>query len=323
MPTSLLPAKQIESQSSAAVQDVEQKEVLPKKSTSYFVSSLITGVISTGVFNPIDRGLYLAVTEKRPFLSRKNFISPYQGAWQAMVQKCTVGNTYYIVQNELEAQLRPYMLTHMKANELAINISTGLISGTVNAIINNPANTIKYQTWNGDKQKYFKTVHSLWLANGLKSFSRGTNPTIYRDAVFGVVYEVSRQYLHSQIDSVTKIQAPQNSLISWGFACNALSGMFATLIASPFNYARNMQLKVQPSEKAPSTYESLNALYKEAKLKNSSYLERAGFFANKCQLGWGTARSGVGMAVGQTVFRKSRKLVDEYLSEPLSKSNKL
>ena len=75
----------------------------------YFLSSMTQGVISTGLFNPFYRALFLAQIHDRAYWRKPNFNQPWQGGLQAMALKCLFGSTFYAAQDEGRMYLLPHL----------------------------------------------------------------------------------------------------------------------------------------------------------------------------------------------------------------------
>ncbi|HSW70516.1 MAG TPA: hypothetical protein VLH77_00880 [Gammaproteobacteria bacterium] len=287
---------------------------LPSSQTLiYFLSSLSTGVITTGIFNPMDRALYLAIIKKRPLWVKANFVSPYQGCLSAMGQKSIFGSLYYITQDQAKIHLQPYLLTQLHSGEVVANIGVGCFAGSIHAIFSNPLNSVKYQTWGDDEACYLKTAQKMWKMKQLEPFIRGTRATIYRGITFGSIYEVLRNLLRQKLNP-EETQKPQNKLMTVDFAANTTSAILSTIAASPFNYARNIQYKMPLQQPAPTVKEILISTHKESKTQNKTLLSRINFFSKTFQLGWGTVRVGVGIATGQIIFDEAKKQFTKHLS---------
>ncbi len=71
--------------SSANKTEGQPKQGASRNPQCAFVCGLIAGVASAGMFNPVDRALYLSVKERRSFLMMENFRRPYQGFLQTVL----------------------------------------------------------------------------------------------------------------------------------------------------------------------------------------------------------------------------------------------
>jgi hypothetical protein len=85
------------------------------------------------------------------------------------------------------------------------------------------------------------------------------------------------------------------------FYCNFLDTIVSAIASSPFNYARTIQYATPPHEKPLFITQILHSVWNQSKAM-PTIMERMGFFQNQFRIGWGTARVGAGMAVGQAVF---------------------
>lgn len=291
----------------------------------YFLSSLFQGVLSTGIFSPFDRALYRAQVHNRPFWIRANFISPYQGCYQAMALRCLTGSTYYIAQDEGRRWLAPILTQQWSFPTLFANLSVGFYAGTINGIVRHPPDAVKYLAWGHNEARLIPTANAMWQFNGLKSFTCGMPSTIGRDSLFGIVYEMTRyglQHLYKKYDPDTS-SIQQCNFLTLEFINNTISGFIATLAASPLNYARNMQLHFLremldgsiPKQSIPRTRTLLSDLNHESKIKGKTTLNRASFFARRLKMGEGTLRSGIGMAMGQFLFGQLKEVFSNHLPQ--------
>jgi hypothetical protein len=62
------------------------------------VAGTFSGVVQAGLFNPYDRALYLSVRDQRPFVHVGNFVEPFRGFSQAVVQRTIAGGLYFVLQ---------------------------------------------------------------------------------------------------------------------------------------------------------------------------------------------------------------------------------
>lgn len=97
-------------------------------------ASLICGAAQAGLFNPYDRALYLSVRDRTPFFHSNNWIHPYQGFSQAVVQRTISGGLYFFLQGETHRILDTY-LHHLKLTDTEINFVIGLSAGALNGYL--------------------------------------------------------------------------------------------------------------------------------------------------------------------------------------------
>jgi len=258
-------------------------------------AGLFSGAFCAGLFNPWDRALFLSVSNFRPFLRWENFYKPYHGASQAVFQRAFLGGTYFIIQSQLKSNLRPYLLEN-GASEFSTQFCIGLLSGCMSGIFTNSISAIKYHTWGDAKRTFFSSAHEMWSQGGIKPFIKGTKATVLRDTTFGCTYEVLRYLMQSKLKQYDYDENNQ-----YKFYCNFMATIVAAIASSPFNYARTIQYATPPHEKPLFITQILHSVWNQSKAM-PTIMERMGFFQNQFRIGWGTARVGAGMAVGQAVF---------------------
>lgn len=268
----------------------------------YFLSSITQGVITTGAFNWLDRGIYLATIHHRPLWLKANFAAPMQGCLQAMALRCCFGSAYYIGQGEARTHIYPFITERLQRGEVAGNIGVGLFAGTLNAIVTNPANAVKYRMWGDDLAKFIPTAKKMAREGGLEAFIRGTRPTLYRDMIFGSFYEVIRNFLRKNLIPENQGKKSKGGVLTADFACNSTSGIIATIFSSAPNYARNKQYEAPLHQPAPSTLSTFRSLNRASLQQGHSKLDRMRFFVRTFKIGPGTAAVGAKMAAGQIAF---------------------
>lgn len=284
-------------------------------------SGLFTGAFCSGLFNPFDRALYLSVKCSRPFLSWKNFTSPYQGFSQAVLQRAFLGSVYYIVQGEMKSHLYPYLRNHFGASESSAQFCIGVSAGSMSGILTNSISAIKYHTWGQEGRTFFSSVHEMWTLGSIKPFYKGTQATVARDITFGCTYEMLRNLMRNQLSKSHDKKNHKEPYLD--FVCNSTAAGFATITSGAFNYARTIQYATPPNERPPTIWTALKNVWLESKNQPQQFLGKIRFFQQKFRVGWGTARVAIGMAVGQEVFDATRsKLTELYSNEPVSSYKK-
>eukprot|EP00299_Pterocystis_sp_00344_P010080 c4428_g1_i1.p1 GENE.c4428_g1_i1~~c4428_g1_i1.p1 ORF type:complete len:174 (+),score=19.18 c4428_g1_i1:414-935(+) len=165
----------------------------------------------------------------------------------------------------------------------------------MNAILTNPLTYIKHQSWGTHHQgRIYETAVTIFRTGGPVAFLRGVRPTLIRDVVWGGTFHLLRSQWLPQARHHVSISQPS---IFWGFFDNALAATTATIISSPFNYARNLQYGAEKN--VLSTQVLLKDLWREACRAPEgivSHLHKRLFF------GWGSVRVGVGMGFSAQVY---------------------
>jgi hypothetical protein len=293
-----------------------ETETPPSRFNMYFASSTLTGLSTTVIMNPYDRGLYLSIKHKRGFLLRKNFTAPYHGCGQALFQRTVLGSMYYIMQSELDQHFYPIVNSHLKKNNVFAPVSeplghlaVGLTAGISYGIIANPISAIKYFTWGDETRKFYISALEMWNKGRFAPFTKGTLATVSRETSYSTSYELMRYLLHQKfVDKNKSTQNTSFNLFTAEFICNVLAAAIGTVASSPFNYTRNLQYASTPETKAPKIKKVLTDLWKESTPHVGKGLGRAGFFAETLKIGWGTLGSAVKMGLGQFIFDKTKQV---------------
>lgn len=263
------------------------------------ICGMLTGVSIAAIFHPWDRGLFLCMTNNRPFLyNRKNnrfitenFTQPYQSFTQTVASRTISQCVYFVAQSQMNALIFPYLRHNCHLYEWQAQLGVGVAVGCTTGVITNSLYAIRSQTWNNPGSTFSSSVCKMWSEGGIKPFMKGITATVSRDATFGMVYEVLR---HWGTDEEKKKNASQ-------FVHNAAAAGIATIFSGPLNYVRNLQYATPPDKIPPKIGEALLALWQESKSRES-VIGRIGIFPERFKIGAGTARVMVGMASGQYIY---------------------
>lgn len=241
------------------------------------IAGLSTGIISTILFNPIDKALYLSMTESKHFFDKSIWKNPYKSALFGAGNRCISYGLYF--------PLIEYYNSMTKGNSLA----TGLLVGTTSAAMTNPLNIIKFNGWNlhNKNNNFLVILSNIYKHHGLKGFTRGLVPTIQRDSVFSVLYS----YYVPKI----KERYSDNKSEQMLYVCSA-SCIF-TIFSSPFNYVRSVKYH-ELVHKSESSYKIICDLFKECS-SQGNFIKN---ISKKLCLGVGTLRVGMGMSFGQFLY---------------------
>lgn len=137
------------------VQNVVKDKLTPNNITTF--SGLISGLVQAGLFNPWDRALYLSVRENRRFLHRENFVAPFRGFWQAVVQRTISGGLYFVLQ-DFTKSLVLSQYKNAANNPILTHLLIGCSAGVLNGMILNQLAVVKYHAWND------REAMSFWRA---------------------------------------------------------------------------------------------------------------------------------------------------------------
>ncbi|CAJ1931275.1 unnamed protein product [Cylindrotheca closterium] len=271
-------------------------ESAPRVSYVSVASGLLAGITSAGLFNPIDRALYLSVKNEIPFLSKENFASPYTGFFQSVGHRAISGGLYYPLEQFFLTQMSPtpaMLLTSGAGNTTVHNFLAGTAAGSCNAIIVNPISAVKYKTWGRENPRgFFVEAADMLRKGGIRPFTNGMLPTVLRDLVFGGCYTVIRFELQYRF---------QLSNNDYQWAANMAAAAMATIVSGPFNLARNVQYATRSHKAADSVIEVFVNFLGEVK-ELPTALQKCKHVQNRLRIGWGTARVAIGMSFGHFVY---------------------
>ncbi|MDX1901744.1 MAG: hypothetical protein SFW66_07050 [Gammaproteobacteria bacterium] len=263
-------------------------------------SGMLTGVTIAGLFNPLDKALYLSVVNKRPFLLKANFENPWHGFSQAIVSRSISDGSYYVLQSQMTSLFDQHIKQPLHLNDWQNQLGIGLTAGSLRGFLINWLYAIRFRTWKTHADTFYSSARDMWKNGGFRPFMKGASATIGRDAVFGIVYEVTRH---------NKDENPSTQ-----FARNIVSGSLAAVASSPLNYLRSMAYASSPELKALGARKVFTDLWHESK-SCLTLPSKLSFFQRRFLIGYGTARVGLGMAAGQFLFDKMRNTLDQLNSE--------
>lgn len=259
---------------------------------SHFLPALVAGGVQSVVFNPIDRALYLRVHHRRSFSDVHNWSHPFQGFANAAAYRTVASGMYLFWQGETSDSLRatvPQLSSSLHA------LVVGSVAGSMNGVLLNPLQLVKFRMWStGGDATFFASFREMIQIGGLSTLQRGTVVSVARDMTFGVVYELLRGAPVSGESTVSRVIRD----------CGA--GMLASTISSPLNYARN-QIYGSPTAGCPLTVRQLcHFLWLETHAMPTPY-QKISHLNARLNVGWGTIRVGLGMAVGQLCYRRTQE----------------
>lgn len=268
------------------------------------VSGLVSGLVQAGLFNPWDRALYLSVRDNRRFLKKENFVSPFRGFWQAVVQRTISGGLYFVLQDIVKL----IFFKHFpESHPLGASLAIGCTAGALNGMILNQLAVVKYHAWNDrDGLSFPHAAMQLYQRGGLAAFFKGMWITGIRDTIFGCTYEVTRHGIRHVFTSQMK---EHYFGVSGFFFSNLVAGSFATVISGPANFVRSIKYATPAHLPAQSSTQILRDLWHEV-LLGATYFQRVRYIQHRLKIGWGTARVGCGMAVGQQLFDHTKSFLE-------------
>lgn len=315
-----------------------------------FLCGISSGIIQAGVFNPWDRALYLSITKQTPFLSRENFRNPYLGFFQSVGHRALSGGLFYPLENFFCSVLLPHesfdddnnkkddegnvisspSSALLKLHPALANFLAGTLAGTCNALIINPVTAIKYKSWSRDVNRGMVTeAVEMFQKGGLRPFTNGLIPTVYRDLVFGGTYTFFRLEIpywfqlpsydddndHNISSNDNNISNSSSNSHKYQWAANMTAAALATVVSGPFNLARNVQYATRSRHQADSVSKVLTDFVDET-MSQQTLFEKVKYLQRRLRIGWGTVRVAVGMSFGQILYDSFMGLYQDRFSTP-------
>jgi hypothetical protein len=244
-----------------------------------FTDGLLTGIISTAVFNPVDRALYLMVKESKPINDPSLWKTPYQGVGQAVYSR-VVGYGVYFTFNDI---YRNFLRPHGKSVEV---LGASMATGLTTVALNHPINVVKMYAWSHKcNDGLIAVTQQLTRTHGWSVFLRAIHYTCLRDMAFSMaLFKLSDKYNNER--SILKDTAIAS---------------FATFITSPVNYMRNRAFF--DFKAPPVSFEIIaTELYTGIREQPSLWDKTSFLFLKKFNVGFGTLRVGLGMAMAKKIY---------------------
>lgn len=248
---------------------------------------LSTGIINVCIFNPFDRALNLA-TKNHTSIFIPAYWNPramYQGIHHGIIQRTISYGLWYPA-----VDMTKNLIDKFKYDNKYIDnhILASIFASGIIGLSTSPVSAAKQQYWNSDqKTGIFKFSKQMYKIGGLYAFLRGTTVTVKRDMMFGFIFGYL-SFTHNK---------KKHFLLDAPFAT------VATIASSPFNYIRVMKYKTECNVHISSftiLHNLLKIVQKECPkniLKQIIYT-----FHSKFNVGWGSARVGIGMALSRQLY---------------------
>mmetsp|Transcript_7624 Transcript_7624/g.8751 ORF Transcript_7624/g.8751 Transcript_7624/m.8751 type:complete len:285 (+) Transcript_7624:308-1162(+) len=249
---------------------------------------LVSGLAVTGLLNPVDKALYLSITKERSFLLRENFVRPYQGLTQTLIQRSLSTGLYF-----------PLETCFLKVLPTDSPFIAGQAVGMVTGLVLTPLAFVKYQIWGHPDRNRSFLRHCRHILNrgGTVLFFRGTPVTCVRDAIFGATYATFRRGAKDDADSKD----------TGSFFRNMMAAAAGTALSSPINYVRNMQFSASLHVKTPRIVDICSLLVDDVRNYSDKIVPRVLYLQRRLAIGWGTFRVAFGMAIGSKLYEECQK----------------
>lgn len=239
----------------------------------------LTGCISTILFNPIDRALYLMVRDRKSFLDSSLWKNPYQGVSKALYGR-VISYGVYLSLFDLYSD---YFKNKVQKPVLLASLSTGVSS----VALNHGFNVVKMYQWSHTgSHGMFKSTKLMTSQYGLRVFFKGFSHTCARDCLFSATYFILSD----------KWNKGKN------FEINLAIASFSSILSSPLNYFRSRHF-FDFQERDVNLKKMVLELSEGVKLKETLPKKISYIVQNRFNIGLGTLRVGFGMAVSDKIYR--------------------
>lgn len=142
-------------------------------SSNEIISGIFTGIISSIIFNPIDKLIFTCCLCNQSIFDRKNWCNLYQGSLNTVATRIITSGLYF-------SYLDHY--SNITDNKYQVAVITALVCS-----ITSPLQMIKFHQWY-NKQSQFETFRNIYVSKGIIGLGRGAIPLIMRDIVFNTIY---------------------------------------------------------------------------------------------------------------------------------------
>lgn len=243
-----------------------------------FLNGTVTGVVSTYVFNPFDRALYLAMRDRTRFLDPRNWARPYQGVTTALYSRTLGYGIYFSLYDSLRQNMG---LSTLKAS---------VVTGCVIPLANHPINVVKMYNWNRDTSEGLvplaKEMHRKY---GPRIFALGLQYTMVRDVAFTTLfYGLTERFNRKK-----------------SFTRDVVLASTATALSSPLNYFRN-SLYFSFNQHGRTGHVTFGEIFRDLQrdvMGRGTTGDKVRYlFQDRFCVGWGTLRVGVGMALSKKIY---------------------
>lgn len=258
-----------------------------------------SGMVVTAVLNPYDRALFLSVRAKRPFLSRSNWTSPWNGVGQTLVSRSLSTGMYFPLE---EVGRSAAHAVGLQDGSSACSLVAGNFAGAVNAFVLSPLAAVKYRFWGKSTDlahhkppSVLSAAISTYRRGGLGAFFTGFQATVCRDMTFGAVFSLLRR-------EVRKAWFDDKQTPLYCFAADATAAGCAAIVSGPLNYARTRQFAHHANDSLPpSVADSLVYFAKNVKARPTLF-KKLKYAQTRLMVGWGTLRVAGGMGLGALIY---------------------
>ena len=251
--------------------------VRSESAASLLFNGVVTGSLSA-LLNPLDRALHLSVKEKKSILTASIWKNPYQGVTKAFYSRMVSYGVFF----SLSDIYKDFFKDKTTYPTLCGSVTTVMTT----VALSQPISVIKMYQWNHNvSDKLISSGRYLVRTWGWRVLFKASIPTLTRDVIFTTTYMESSERLN-----------PDKK-----FTTNLVIASLATALSSPFNYYRSRQFFNFNEGQIP-IHKVIRELIEDSKVKKSwiSKIKYIGY--DSLNIGLGTARVGLGMALSDKIY---------------------
>lgn len=184
------------------------------KMNNDLIPGIATGIISSFIFNPFDKVVYVSTTRNISIFNKEIWTELYKGSCFTISTKIITSGLYF-------SYLDYY---YKKSNSI---VQTSLITSVLCGITS-PIQLIKFHSWYNDCS-YKNSIKHIYKNFGYKGFAIGICPLIARDFIFNCIY--------------LSLKTDNNHLSNIASVCCGL------VVVSPLNLIKNKKYAANESIK--------------------------------------------------------------------------
>jgi hypothetical protein len=142
--------------------------------TSYEVTSgFITGIISSIMFNPIDKLIFTSCLSNQSLFDRNIWCNLYKGTFNTIITRIITSGLYF-------SYIDHY--SNITENKFDVALYTAFMCN-----ITSPIQLIKFHSWHNNLSS-MQSIMSIYKFNGILGFTRGAFALGLRDFIFNSIY---------------------------------------------------------------------------------------------------------------------------------------
>ena len=137
------------------------------------ISATFTGIISSLIFNPIDKAIYISTNKNISIFNKNVWSNSYKGTYNTILTRLITSGLYFSIIDNLSS----------KYSVVETSIITSLLCNS----LTNPIQLIKFHSWynNLSLNESYKYLYKTY---GIRGFGIGFSSIVLRDICFNISY---------------------------------------------------------------------------------------------------------------------------------------